>query len=372
MAPTNTNDTIVIQRGNTYTLQSCKDVISHDNLPVGTYIIRYNDKIDEYYLEGTSNFTVPDKIYGDTPSKGARIIETFSQRPSGTGVLLHGKKGSGKTMLANWLSSALREKGYPTLVVSGDFHDVAFKTFMMRFNQPMMILFDEFEKIYNEKNHQEHLLSMFHGVMASQTLFVLTVNDIYKVDTNMLNRPGRLYYSLEYQGVDSMFIEEYCIDKLLDKAELPGIQTFAKLFDAFTHDMLETLVEEMNRFGESASEASKMLNMNPEDAGSTQYKVRITTPDGFSAIPDQKTFKGNPFDRDLDKYFYLEQIVDQSNEKVKSYYDDEGEYLKETSLRIFGTDLVSFSDGMFTFVNQDGFKVQFFKTENSRFDWRAF
>ena len=45
------------------------------------------------------------------------------------------------------------------------------------------------------------------------------------------------------------------------------------MFAQFNFDMLKALVEEMNRYNESPSEALRMLNAKPEFAGASRFKV---------------------------------------------------------------------------------------------------
>jgi hypothetical protein len=40
------------------------------------------------------------------------------------------------------------------------------------------------------------------------------VNDKFKVNQHMRNRPGRIFYMIEYKGLDKQFIREYCQDRL--------------------------------------------------------------------------------------------------------------------------------------------------------------
>ena len=80
---------------------------------------------------------------------------------------------------------------------------------------------DEFEKTYTKegKNYQAKILTLFDGVYSSKKLFLLTCNDKSKMDSHMLNRPGRLYYLLEFHGLDQAFIREYCEDNLIRKGK---------------------------------------------------------------------------------------------------------------------------------------------------------
>jgi hypothetical protein len=93
----------------------------------------------------------------------------------------------------------------------------------------------------------------------------------------MRNRPGRIFYMLEFKGLDQEFIREYCTDNLRD-ASLKNIDQIcqtAGLFSQFNFDMLKALVEEMNRYNETPREAMKMLNAKPEFDGGSTYTVKM-------------------------------------------------------------------------------------------------
>ena len=118
--------------------------------------------------------------------------------------------------------------------------------------------------MYDEKKHQDLLLTLLDGVFPTKKLFVLTTNDRHGVNSKMLNRPGRIFYSIEYKGLSEGFIREYCVDNLKRKADTNGVAAYAKLFEHFNFDMLKALVEEMNRYKETARQASSMMNMKVE------------------------------------------------------------------------------------------------------------
>ena len=87
-----------------------------------------------------------------------------------------------------------------------------------------MVLFDEFEKVY-DSDEQEEMLTLLDGVFPSKKLFVLTCNDKWRVNQHMRNRPGRIFYMLDFTGLDEDFVVEYCHDNLKNLANIDGVLT---------------------------------------------------------------------------------------------------------------------------------------------------
>lgn len=255
-----------------------------EKLPVGTYTVRHS-KSAGFYLERGDDFELPAKLYGDVNKQATRILSTFLDREASTGVLLSGQKGAGKTMLTKRLSQmAAQLHGVSTLVVSEPFYGEEFNAFIANLSEPVLILIDEFEKMY-DRDKQPQLLTLFDGLYSSKKLFLLTCNDRHRVDSNMQNRPGRLFYSIEFSGLPASFIEEYCRDKLVNQRHLAGVLSVAAFFNEFSFDMLQALVEEMNRYGESATDAMALLNMRPQDDSDGAYELAAFR-DGAPIVSD--------------------------------------------------------------------------------------
>ncbi|KVP75270.1 hypothetical protein WJ96_05800 [Burkholderia ubonensis] len=258
--------------GSTFWPTSSEDLAIEQTLPVGTYTVGHSPF--GYYVERITDFELPGKLYGEVNRQADRIVGTFLKRPSGTGVLLSGQKGAGKTMLSKRIAQKVAaEYGIPTLVVNEAFHGDEFNAFIGGMNQPVVVLFDEFEKVY-ARDKQEALLTLFDGLYSSKKLFILTCNDRNRIDTHMVNRPGRLFYALDFAGLSKAFVEDYCADKLENKDNLRGVLSVAAFFENFSFDMLQALVEEMNRYGETASEAMQMLNMRPQNDEGGNFEVK--------------------------------------------------------------------------------------------------
>jgi adenylylsulfate kinase-like enzyme len=216
-------------------------------------------------------------------------------RPNATGVMLTGEKGSGKTLLTKNVCMELAKQNIPTIVINAPWKGDKFNSFIQSIEQPCAVLFDEFEKTY-DRDDQEKILTLLDGVFPSKKLFLLTCNDKWRVDYHMRNRPGRIYYMLDFKGVDGNFIREYCADNLNAKNHIERIVNVSTMFKEFNFDMLKALCEEMNRFNETPQQALAMLNAKPEFDGDTKYEVKIIH-DG-KEVSYSGDYRGNPLSPD--------------------------------------------------------------------------
>lgn len=268
-------------------------LVIEKQLPPGNYIIQETPD-GVLYFARTGEFDLPNKIYGSTSQTADRIINTFMDRPSGTGVLLEGEKGSGKTMLTKLISArCAMERQIPTIVVSTPWVGERFNKLIQSIQQPAIIIFDEFEKVY-DSDAQEQILTLLDGVFPSKKLFMFTVNNQYRVDTHMHNRPGRLFYRLSFSGLDAEFIREYCQDTLDNKNYIETVVKVSAMFGAFNFDMLKALVEEMNRYKENPVQALKMLNAKPDRDHYGEYKLTVYANGVKQSSHWPDSIRGNP------------------------------------------------------------------------------
>ena len=281
-----------LKSGNTFRVSSKEAMDLHEKLPAGNYTIA-QDMMGNFYLEQIDDFEIPAKMYGNTLRHTDRIINTFWERPQQTGVLLNGEKGSGKTLLAKNLSTELAKQGVPTIVINRDWKGDAFFKLLQDIDQPCVVLFDEFEKVYDRED-QEQILTLLDGVFGSKKLYILTCNDKYRIDSHMRNRPGRIFYLLDFKGLDAAFIREYCEDRLNNKQYIDQICGLTSLFNQFNFDMLKALVEEMNRYNESPSEALEMLNAKIEYDDGAKFDIKLI--DNGVEVEDvsPSQWRGNP------------------------------------------------------------------------------
>ena len=267
------------KKGNTYWPQSADSAFPiFAKLPVGTYVLKFHPEYG-FYFEPIEDFTLPSKLYGDLTDRTDRIITTFLDRESTTGVLLSGEKGSGKTLLAKNLAIELAKRyEIPTIVINAPYQGDGFNTLIQNLQQEAVFFFDEFEKVYNtdeDKTIQDRLLTLLDGVYTSKKLFILTTNDSWRINEHMKNRPGRLFYLINYKGLDANFVREYAEDNLKNKDHIEKLVNITALYKHFNFDMLKAIVEEMNRYNEPPKEALVYLNAQPDTGGEATYDIHL-------------------------------------------------------------------------------------------------
>ena len=164
--------TYYLKQANVYKPTDEASLDIHTLLPAGNYIIK-QDQWGNMFFELVDSFELPAKRYGDNVRNTDRIMNTFLNRDVSTGVMLAGEKGSGKSLLAKTLSATAAEQDIPTLIINAPWCGDAFNTFIQDIQQPCIVLFDEFEKVY-DRDQQESILTLLDGVFPTKKLFVFT------------------------------------------------------------------------------------------------------------------------------------------------------------------------------------------------------
>lgn len=286
----------------------------------GYYTVQVNPQTGELYLDRVEGFIMPSVFYGDLERKAERIKNTSRVRDGVTGVLLLGDKGSGKTLLGKKIAYDMhREDNQPVIILNKPIGGDRLGIFLQRLNRPVTLFLDEFEKVF-DPDEQETILTVLDGVYPMKMTVILTANEDSRVVRPFIDRPGRVFYKLDYHGLDTEFVRDYAVANLNDQGQTEELLRLAVLVE-LNFDQLQALVEEMNRYDESVGSAIQYLNI-ALNSGDTSFDV-VSVEYGGKVIPADdvltRTLYTNPMEvRDNDSdACYLEVVVPNTHKITK-------------------------------------------------------
>lgn len=267
----------VVHSGNTFQIYG--DALkTYDKLPLGTYEICFH-KMMGFYLTSHADLVVNEKIYGNSPAKVEKVLKGFTKVDRNFGVILSGRKGIGKSLFARQLAIRAKDYNLPLIIVPCYYPGIA--DFIASIEQEVIVFFDEFEKTFADQEHispQEEMLSLFDGVDNGKKLFIVTCNEVHKLNSYLINRPGRFHYHFTLGNPNPDEIKEYMTDKL-DPAYhdiIKKLISFSLNVD-LTYDILRAIAFEINS-GYSFEETLMDLNISKE--GTPKYNITVQFADG--------------------------------------------------------------------------------------------
>ena len=290
----------VVHSGNTFQIYG--DALkTYDKLPLGTYEVCFH-KMMGFYLSAHNDLVVnEEKIYGSTPAKVEKILRSFDAVDRNFGVILSGRKGIGKSLLARLLSIRAREYNLPLIIVPAYFPGIA--DFISSIDQEVIVFCDEFEKTFADQDHcspQEEMLPLFDGIDSGKKLFIITCNEVNRLNSYLINRPGRFHYHFILSNPTPDEIKEYMTDKLNpDYHHLIKKLIGFSLNVALTYDVLRAIAFELN-LGYSFEETLADLNISKE--GTPKFNIRVEFSDGSVRTLSNESINTYSNDR---RYYWL-------------------------------------------------------------------
>ncbi len=319
--------------GNTVRIMNDNDIDLVENIPAGTYKYCFNPKMGSWLEEYKYN-TNHTKIYGDSAKIANHIVKRYELNESrdNLGVLLSGGKGLGKSLTVRLVVEKLKAEK-PIIIV--DQYTPDLPNFLCQINDAV-ILMDEFDKFMkgsssenDEKDEedmtkQESLLSTLDGVGNKlNNLYLLTCNEVSKVDTNFISRPGRIKYHYKFTKISDASIRAYCKDNLDDQSLTEDIVRSLNKVMYVSFDIVKAVVEELNLFEVSVQDALEYLNISkPEKDIVLWFKCEYLDEDKWESYEGREyyydidlnsavsfNFRGNQYYIDLEKLDFSKKYV---------------------------------------------------------------
>lgn len=274
-----------IMGGNEVFVFGLNEETALDQLKPKVYTVSHD--IRGYFLTVTKDrLEVPKSVYGPTPRRVQKCIDTYNDRSSSTGILLTGDKGTGKSLFMSLLANAaMDELGIPVIIVKDGYSGQHFTSFIESLGECCLV-FDEFAKVYSGGKGgqaiggderptagQDSLLTLIDGIDKTKRMFIFTENRELDINEYVLNRPSRVYYHFRYKKLDEESILGYCADFDVSADFANELAELSRRARIFSFDMLQTIVEEHIRYGATIEESIADLNIEVHQADTSMVEI---------------------------------------------------------------------------------------------------
>lgn len=266
----------IVNAGGRYQVYG-EDVQTYKTLPAGTYTIGFHPQMG-FWLQTHENLEVNEEIiYGSHDRKADKVLKSFHISERNFGIILSGKKGIGKSLLARIIANKAITEGLPVIIADTAIPGIS--NFLSSIQQEVVIIFDEFEKVFakhKEDDPQVELLSLFDGIDSGKKLFIITCNDPRQLNEFLINRPGRFHYHLEISTPSADEVRAYMVDKLGTgwDEEIEKVIKLSQITD-ITFDVLRAIAFDLKQ-GYPLEETLSDLNINYEQGTLFDITVRLS------------------------------------------------------------------------------------------------
>jgi len=240
--------TVLSSRDYGIVFKNVDDGVRLDHVPPYVYTLGLiGNPMDGHELllkKDRKNFNVPPKLYGDNHDYLSMIYDDWRETEGAIGAMLYGKKGCGKTVLSEMIGNKILQNDVPVFLINTKIPAHMIKMTLAACPNGAMVLFDEFEKIY-EEDDQKELLILFSDSDLKKVLFVMTVNDAGEINDFLINRPGRVKFWIHYEGIDDRVVSELMEEMKVPKVLRSGIREWARdLGEEVSFDIMKFVCKE--------------------------------------------------------------------------------------------------------------------------------
>jgi len=266
---------------------------SLDNqLPTGVYTIKVPMMGPTCLEKIKDEFHFGYKLYGHNYPLVERVIKSYIHTDGNLGILLNGVKGTGKSVTAELIcNKAADDLGMPVVLVNSQISNLS--EFLANIHQDIVVFIDEFEKVFSSTDEYgesydktQHVLTIMDGALKSKyrRLFVFTTNNKY-INDNLLQRPGRLRYVVEYKDLTKAVIEEIIDDMLVYKERRQECIDFISSLKLITVDIVKAIIQEVNIHNEDPKDFKDIFNVEEKGHVYNLYKGEIDLTKDYMTKP---------------------------------------------------------------------------------------
>lgn len=244
-------------------------------LSEGIYTIKASMQRGLYFQKSMEYFEFPFEVYDFEKSTVDHIAKTYESTSGNLGILFSGPRGTSKSVTSKMICNSLR---LPVILVTEALEGL--DSVISSIGQDVIILIDEYDKVFGTRTD---LLAVMDGASSGlyRRVFMLTTNSVFGVNENMLQRPGRIRYHLEFNGLNTEQVNEIVSKSLKDKNRHTELVEFIMSLHNVTIDIVTRVIEEVNiHEGVTTKTLARIMNIR---VGDILYKVERTR--GLDAKP---------------------------------------------------------------------------------------
>jgi hypothetical protein len=292
-------------------------------LKPAVYKLEQNPSSGELYLSQIQDkYEFPYKIYNVETDFIDRVKKSYDNTNGNLGILLNGVKGTGKTVTSKQICNILN---LPVIIIHYRFEGIP--DFINNIQQNVIVFIDEFEKIYDGRDHS--VLTIMDGALDNgfRKVFLLTTNSLY-INENMIQRPGRIRYLKTYKDLTKETIIEIVDDKLIHTEWREQTIEFISQLETITIDVVKAIIDEVNIHNEEPNVFKDVFNIKQINDKFDVYEIVPGNPVATQVAFDAKVFPSKIYVRqsvgeglEINGRYMGEiiQVIDENNIVVESF-----------------------------------------------------
>lgn len=230
-----------------------------EKLKVGVYSLQEDDR-GNAFLQIEPDFQTID-LSGESLNISSLVVDHYKATTDNFGILLQGCSGQGKTQTIKHICKQL---GLPVIIVNQGFNGNFVKTALDKIGSDCIVVFDEFEKVYNKAEISESLLGLFDGIdTANRILYIVSANERRNVSQYFFGRPGRFLFNFVYEHLSAEDALEFVKSRVNIRDE-ERLFIYLKNINLLSYDICDKIVKLINIHGEERFSANaKYFNVIP-------------------------------------------------------------------------------------------------------------